>query len=494
MAASAPVYLFGPGIDLGLIAGGLTFALFPLCFLIPSGWSVTAFLVLNVVCNYPHYMATNYRIYGSRSQIERYEVLSIHVTGLLLATALLAHVLTSGWIRVLYTVYLTWSPYHYSGQNYGIALMYLRRSGVEVTPRAKRLLYLATLASFLSYFVFINMRSTGTIDAAMLQLGIPAALGRGLYVVLLAAALVCGGWVVVALARRAPLRLLVPAVLLLATQLTWFSVLSGVGIFAPLLGVRQLRFESLLPAMAFLHCAQYLGITAYYAKREGSAEGRSFRLAPYFAALVLGGIFLWLGTTRLLAEVFAVDYNHSFLVMAAIINIHHFIMDGAIWKLRDGRIARLLIAPDARAAAPAPMAGVRLGQGWKVAGWGLAAVLAVALATTDVAARIFLGQARGLADGNHFADARPLFDRVLGLNRRTVAALDGAALASMHAGDMKSAETLWRQSIALAPRSAHSRGGLGETYLLTGRIDDAIRELEGSLAVDPDHLTTLSLL
>jgi hypothetical protein len=37
------------------------------------------------------------------------------------------------------------------------------------------------------------------------------------------------------------------------------------------------------------------------------------------------------------------DFSASFLAFTALINIHHFLLDGAIWKLRDGRIAALLI-------------------------------------------------------------------------------------------------------------------------------------------------------
>jgi len=37
------------------------------------------------------------------------------------------------------------------------------------------------------------------------------------------------------------------------------------------------------------------------------------------------------------------DFSASFLAFTALVNIHHFLLDGAIWKLRDGRIAALLI-------------------------------------------------------------------------------------------------------------------------------------------------------
>ena len=34
------------------------------------------------------------------------------------------------------------------------------------------------------------------------------------------------------------------------------------------------------------------------------------------------------------------------LLTAAVVNLHHFVLDGAIWKLRDGRIARVLLLAD----------------------------------------------------------------------------------------------------------------------------------------------------
>jgi hypothetical protein len=43
----------------------------------------------------------------------------------------------------------------------------------------------------------------------------------------------------------------------------------------------------------------------------------------------------------------------SFLTFTALLNIHHFILDGAIWKLRDSRIAALL--PDGQQKLLAPI-------------------------------------------------------------------------------------------------------------------------------------------
>jgi tetratricopeptide (TPR) repeat protein len=95
-----------------------------------------------------------------------------------------------------------------------------------------------------------------------------------------------------------------------------------------------------------MHSAQYLWVTSYYAKREASAtSGRSWRPFAYFTILIAGGIALFVPGPWLSSLVFHFDLTRSFLIFTALVNIHHFVLDGAIWKLRDGRIATLLLNP-----------------------------------------------------------------------------------------------------------------------------------------------------
>src|SRR4029077_2300328 len=92
------------------------------------------------------------------------------------------------------------------------------------------------------------------------------------------------------------------------------------------------------------HSAQYLWITSYYARREANAENTGrWRPAAYFGVLVVGGIALFVPGPWLASRLFHHDFTTSFLIFTALVNIHHFILDGAIWKLRDGRIAQLLL-------------------------------------------------------------------------------------------------------------------------------------------------------
>ena len=93
-----------------------------------------------------------------------------------------------------------------------------------------------------------------------------------------------------------------------------------------------------------MHSAQYLWITSYYARREAGAKGAGgWRPFAYFAVLVAGGIALFVPGPWLASRLFHSDFAASFLIFTALVNIHHFILDGAIWKLRDNRIAALLL-------------------------------------------------------------------------------------------------------------------------------------------------------
>jgi len=110
-----------------------------------------------------------------------------------------------------------------------------------------------------------------------------------------------------------------------------------------------------------MHSAQYLWITSYYARREALAEGRSsWRPFAYFAILIAGGIALFIPAPWVASHVFHFDFTRSFLIFTALVNIHHFILDGAIWKLREGRIAALLVHSQVRATEAATQARSRV--------------------------------------------------------------------------------------------------------------------------------------
>jgi hypothetical protein len=55
------------------------------------------------------------------------------------------------------------------------------------------------------------------------------------------------------------------------------------------------------------------------------------------------GIFIYGGLPGLLQD-FGFDYKVAFATIFCVINFHHFLIDAAIWRLRDPRVRNLLIA------------------------------------------------------------------------------------------------------------------------------------------------------
>src|SRR5208282_3309103 len=108
----------------------------------------------------------------------------------------------------------------------------------------------------------------------------------------------------------------------------------------------------------------------YYQRREARAAGQAgWRFSSYFVTLIAGGIALFIPGPWIVSRLLHADFAASFLTFTALVNIHHFILDGALWKLRDSRIATLLL--DARGKtgdAEAPRRNKIMGAGRWLAG------------------------------------------------------------------------------------------------------------------------------
>ena len=317
-------------------------------------WSI-AFYVLALFFNYPHYMATIYRAYHRSEDFNKYRIFTVHLT-LLVALAL---VVSHFWYRALpliFTLYLTWSPWHYSGQNYGIFMLFARRAGAQPGNRERRALYSAFLLSYA--ILFLNFHTGPSADPLFISLNVPASVSSPLQIALGIAFLGCSAYGLSRLVGQTGWRGLLPSLTLFSTQFVWF-LLPTVLSLAEGFHVPQSRYST--GVLAVMHSAQYLWITSYYARREANAEGRqNWRPFAYFAVLVAGGIALFIPGPWISSQVFHSDFTRSFLIFTAMVNIHHFILDGAIWKLRDGRIANLLLNSPARIADAASDTGNKL--------------------------------------------------------------------------------------------------------------------------------------
>jgi hypothetical protein len=314
------------------------------------GWGGIFAPLLMLIVGVPHHGATLVRVYEHRRDRKAYSLFTVWATVLIWSLFVAGvHSATVG--SIMLTVFLTWSPWHYTGQNYGIALMFLGRRGVTVSRLDKRLIYASFMLSYA--LAFASMHTTGQARQfawvsspgdgyRFLSLGLPYA-GP----LLSAIALAYLGVIVTIgarLLRRAPLRDLGPAAILVVSQAFWFSLPVIVRTFHVQTGFDawEANPEYYFLWVGMAHAVQYLWVTRYYAKKSSDWNGS----LPYFTKVFLAGAAIWTIPAVIFSpELFGRLPFSSGLgeLVGAAVNLHHFVLDGAIWKLRDQKISRVLI-------------------------------------------------------------------------------------------------------------------------------------------------------
>ena len=230
-------WLFGRRTDL-MIGCGLGYILsVPLLYYVSliSGtarWPELMMLVFVLLMNSPHYGATIVRVYDAREDRRKYAVFSVYIT-LALVFLSVASVRDVWLASVVTTAYLTWSPWHFSGQNYGLMLMFLRRRGIEVDSTTKRLAYGSFLFSAALAIMAVHaghedlVFAPRTIHAAdtptIMYISMPTWLAAAVVPAAILAYLGCLAGVAWRL-RRSRLRDLTPALVLVLTQALWFAI------------------------------------------------------------------------------------------------------------------------------------------------------------------------------------------------------------------------------------------------------------------------------
>jgi hypothetical protein len=339
LGAVADAFFLGPGFTL-LVTGGL--AALALAGQHAAVESIAFALTLLFVG--PHYAATYRRAYFNPAVWRAHPVVTLVVPVALAVTAVAA-VRWPGTVGAAYfAAYVVWSGYHYSEQSLGLALLFPLRAGARLTRAEKRFIALPLYGSWL-----LSLLGLASFDVAMRNpayqltrdVFLPVRLPAGL----LGAAMVCvlGSSVsVVVLAlrrRRAGLPFPAPVFLIVGAQLLWFCG----GLWNPFLNV------VLVP---IFHGAQYLALTGWHQTR-----GRPARAFALYAATVL---LLGLAVNPGLLALGRALGGSTPVVAAAVlsfINLHHFLMDGRIWRLREQRVAASFVSPSAASASPAPERG-----------------------------------------------------------------------------------------------------------------------------------------
>ena len=308
-------------------------------------------MYLAIVCNWPHFAATNYRLYHSRENVRQYPATAFLVPLLVLAGGAWAFAEPTRIAPLYIKFMLLWSPYHFSGQTIGLCLGYARRAGLKVEVIERRALDAFVLTTYLALTAHLET-GAGVRDYAGLsqpKLDLAPWVGNTLDLAAVAlgvACLLC--WLRPRAGRaRLPLIVLLPAL----AQSVWFVLGRGVE-----------AFQLLVP---FFHSLEYLFIAWAVQLKERLAGGR-FTPSPNFVRYetvrwwllnVALGIALFVGVPYAFAAA-GWELTFTMAVGAAAIQLHHFFVDGVIWKLRNPRVASPLLVTVQECRTP-PATGLR---------------------------------------------------------------------------------------------------------------------------------------
>jgi tetratricopeptide (TPR) repeat protein len=523
-------WLYGPAIDLLLGAGVGYLVSIPLLLLWSGAagvhaWPVALGAMFALLISGPHYGATILRVYERREDRRKYALFAVWVTLALcgLFVVGLNDVLVGS---LLVTAYATWSPWHFSGQNYGLALMFLRRRGVVVERRAKRLLYGSFVLSCALAVLVLHGEAYRVATASVpvsaisvfqfMSLGLPQGFVRVAVPLTALAYLASLAGAAALLLRHARVRDLLPAACLVGVQALWFALPGALRVMANL-PLEGLAFSVIWISAA--HAVQYLWVTSYYARREDP----SLRVVPYLGNALLAGSTVTLVPALVFAPAMfgSVPWDIGLAILLfSVVNLHHFILDGAIWKLRDGRVARLLLR-DAPTEAGEPVAGSR--SAWLRPAISVLGLASLGVAGLDLWEREFVINRAGTdADKGLRASQRlawigrdsPLLHTQLGdllaSQGRLPAALDaydrslelyatapawiGLGRIRANQGRWPEASAAFTSAVALDPQNVTAQAFAGRAWLELGRPDLAKSNFERALELAPASQPVRELL
>lgn len=325
----------GPWIDIMLIGGGLSLLATLVIVMTPgiarpADAGLMAWVIL--LSNSAHFAASSTRLYARPGVSRAMPLLAIALPFVFAGVFAVGLAWPKSLGPALETLYLTWSPYHYAAQAYGIAIYYAHRSGIKTSAGDRNALYYVALIPFL-YMLARAVTKLFPATAGPLPSsdhpfggigGLLAAAGLVAPVILYASVWKRDG-------RPLPLLSLLP----LISNGVWFFVLDPIDAF--------------LWATIF-HGIQYLVLVlAFHAAAKRAAHAGTGP-APSVLGPVLG---FYLVSVALGYALFVLvpaagvalggSYADSRLLAVALVNIHHFIVDARIWRLRGGDANRKIV-------------------------------------------------------------------------------------------------------------------------------------------------------
>lgn len=320
--------IFSPAIDT-LCVGGLSILVIGsfllLSSFIPRDLILSQFAVLTVLINGTHFMASYRLLYSSREYAKRYRAASMYVPGLLVAYAVFAlwaqqwKTPQPGFIDALLIINALYLALHYTGQAWGMMSSFAFLEGVRFTPfeRTSFKVLLKILAAWQMGWSLTLL----TNQPDLLKIWLPLVMNvLNVAAVLTAVAgMVLFGRISLRTKRAPPIRILLPFFLLHI----WYCFLW--------------IYPQAIFWVQISHALQYLSfpLRVELNRVQSHADESPGRFSPvlsYLGGITVASIVVFVGIKH------GITWNDSgfeayWLVLASCINIHHYFIDGCIWKL-----------------------------------------------------------------------------------------------------------------------------------------------------------------
>lgn len=309
-----------------------------------SQWWVLMGLTTPVLINNTHTWATYMRIYGTAEDRERFKFYGRTLIWLpiVLFSASLIYPPLQGYI--IY-IHMGWVFQHYTSQTYGVGLIYCYKRQYFMNNREKQI-YKLLLHSIALYVITKLLCIREEMPADMWGVPLPfAGLPRGIHYAAVIFLVVMSALFAGMIYRKyVKDKKFMP--------IPTITMVIGVGLLGMMTGYGSLIVW--LWAPPFLHGAQYCLISlSYYLKEKGLPNGMSsaqiakacmtMPAIKWMAWAIMGGNFIYIVIPHIMSE-----FGWSFMAMVSVIqgcvNFHHFLTDGAIWKLRDSKTRQILIS------------------------------------------------------------------------------------------------------------------------------------------------------
>jgi hypothetical protein len=328
-----------PLFDYLLIGGGLSVLVIP--FLPQSNndlfgsSAILALPALILFANSAHFASSTVRLYTKEGMFASrpFYTMAFPLVSLLVVLVCIAYPEALG--RNFYSLYLTWSPYHYAAQSFGLAAMYGHRSGSKLNGSDMRLLWWTAMLPFFHAFLRSEGSGLAWFVPATVFVSYPplAELRSGLIPALRVLALAMP--LIVMWRTRSGGRPGIPliSIMILVSNGIWWVVFSYLNAFG---------------WATLAHATQYLAIVMIFHIRENPPATPGWQPVA-MAVAKFYGICVMLG--YLLFQVLPYAYvflgfplTVSMAIVTAAINIHHFVIDRVVWRQRKDSNYKVVVS------------------------------------------------------------------------------------------------------------------------------------------------------